>query len=74
MIALTSDRWRWACWSGATTVAFVAANPFRLTRSISSSIGKSSDARAARIASAGTPASMTAPRTMSPLMPLKQSK
>ena len=46
----------------------------RFTFSTSSLIGKPSESSAARIASAGTPASMTAPRTMSPLTPLKQSK
>ncbi len=53
-------------------VALVAANPHRFTPLDVEFDGQAERIRArARIASAGTPASMTAPRTMSPADPLK---
>src|SRR5262245_29838765 len=48
--------------------------PQRWTRSAASRIGSPREARASAIASAGTPASMSAARVMSPLMPLNGSK
>src|SRR5271154_1194254 len=69
------ERLRCFCWSSLTTLTYVAAIPFFQTFSAESvQPGTSSDCSSERRYSTGQPASTRAPRVMSPLIPLKQSK
>src|SRR5579864_7224690 len=63
------------CWSSVFTRAHVAAMPFFQTFSADSSHpGTCRPRKLARSCARSQPASMSAPRVMSPLMPEKQSK
>ena len=74
MKSLISGRWR-AVWSiGASTCRCRARTPQWLTSSTPSVTGRLSVASIWRIGSIGAPASIKAARSMSPAMPLKQSR
>src|ERR1700719_2170409 len=68
-------RERCFCWSSVLTRTYVAAMPsFQTFSVVNVQPGTCRDFNSSRSKSAGQPASISAPRVMSPLIPEKQSK